>query len=237
MSDDRLDLAEYTGVVSGEVYSEYQAEWISEKSKCDVIISDLAYSNDDTEIYSQIQSINRVERIAAKVKAVLLVAYDKWYTTANPDGSFLDYYTQRTSSDRLTVQKLVAVGALLEDVTVPDRVKEQPYKNLISVARALQSGYEFSEDDWKNIGTSFRESEVNGIVGKVKKKPTRKGSLSITVFPDGTIIGKMNGESANLGWLNYADRDNEDLTQGQRLIVQMGTSRLAKDAGAFEVAG
>lgn len=234
---DTLDLAEYTEVISGEMYSEYQAEWVTEKEKCDDIVSKLSSTNDDSDIFYQIQSINRVERIAAKVKAVLLVAYAKWYTVQNPQGSFLDYYTQRTSADRLTVQKLVAVGALLEDVSVPDSVKEQPYKNLISVARAQQSGYEFTESDWTEISRSSRESEVNSVVSKVKKKPTRKGSLEITVFPDGAIMGKMDGERANLGWLNYADRNNEDLTPGQRKIVQMGTSRLAKDAGAFEVGG
>lgn len=232
-----LVVSEASEVIPGDLFDENAAEWQNASHRCDEIVKELNETGDDSRIFTAIQTVNIFEKVAAKTKAKLLVGYAVWYKKQNPSGNFFDWYAERTGADKNTVQKHVAVGELLSDPDVPDDVKEQPYKNLISVARAKSSGYEFDEDDWDEISASGRESDVNKVVAKVKNKPPRKGSLTIVVWRDGTIMGKMDGEQANLGWLNYADLDNTDLTPLQRKIVRVGTSRIRENAGGIGSTG
>lgn len=229
---DELDISEATEVIQGEALGDYQAEWVAESEKCDEIVSNLKKTDDDTEIFSQIQAVNRVERIAAKVKSKLLYNYAVWYHSKNPDGNFYDHYASRTAADKLTVQKHVKVGKLLSDPDVPDNVKEQSYKNLISVARAYESGFEFDDEDWSDISKASRESDVNAVVSKVKDKPPRKGSLRIRVYADGSITVFKDDIRVSGGWLNFQDaEENSDLSDEERKVLNQGLSKIIEYSG------
>jgi hypothetical protein len=68
----------------------------------------------------------------------------------------------------------------------------------------------------------------------VKGKPERQGTLNIKVYGDGTIMGFMGDVIVNLGWLNYADRDDENTDEQKRKVLEIGIARIINNSRAKE---
>jgi len=229
---DNLVVSEETAVAPSEVFLDGQSiTEIDLESTCNEIVGRLNESGDTNEIESAIKNLNGVEKFAAKAKAKLVFAYSQWFMQANPGVNFAEWYVQTHGGDKLTVQKHQAVGELLTSDEVPDSVKQLPHKELISVARAKQGGYDLS-DHWEEIALAGSESEVNDIVRKAKGKEKRAGSLDIVVHDDGSIVGWEDGEWVSGGWLNFADRDNEEVSEKKRKILVKMLNRIINNSGA-----
>ena len=99
----------------------------------------------------------------------------------------------------------------------------------MSVARAKQSGYDLDEH-WEEIAHAGSEGEVNAIVRKVKGKPERQGTLSLSLQPDGSITGWMGNSMVSLGWLNLQDRDDENTPAEKRKILEIGIARITNNS-------
>jgi hypothetical protein len=220
-----LELSEETAVAPTDIFLDGKSITELElDGACQTIIARLHETNDTSEVESAITNLNGVEIFAAKAKSKLVFGLSQWYKSTRNNDGFADWYIQKFGGEKLTVQKHEAIGELLMDAEVPAEVKTLPNKELISVARAHQSGYDLTEH-WDEIQIAGSEQEVNAIVRKVKGKEPRSGALTIKVYKDGTIRGFMGEVVVNLGWLNYQDRD-ETPNEGRGKVLKMGIARI-----------
>jgi hypothetical protein len=67
-------------------------------------------------------------------------------------------------------------------------------------------------------------------VRKVKNKPERQGTLNLSLQPDGTITAWMGDGMVSLGWLNVADRDDEDTPADKKKILEIGIARVVNNS-------
>lgn len=224
-----LAISDETAVAPQEVFIDGKS--ITERDleeTCNKIVENLYSSGDITEISTAITNLNGVETLAAKAKSKLIFEWSVWYKDTNPEGNFADWFVQKFGGEKLTVQKHQAIGELLRNNDVPQEVKDKNTKELISVARAVQSGYDLT-DAWDKIKIAGSEAEVNDIIREVKGKPKRLGSLDLVVYSDGSIVGFMDNERVNLGWLNYTDRDAES-NPAKKRILETGIARVINNS-------
>ena len=225
-----LALSEETAISPSDVFldgasiTEFDLE-----STCNDIIQRLNETSDTSEIEQAVTNLNGVEKFAARAKSKLIYAWSCWYKKTNNLTDFPHWFTQKFGGEELTVQKHQAIGELLSSDEVPDSVKQLNIKELVSVARANQSGYDLTES-WDEIALAGSEQEVNNIVRKVKGKPERQGTLSLSVQPDGSITAWMGDSMASLGWLNLQDRDDESTPENKRKILEIGIARVVNNS-------
>ena len=225
-----LALSEETAISPSEVFldgasiTEFDLE-----STCQGIISRLNETSDTTEIEQAVTNLNGVEKFAARAKSKLIFAWSEWFKKSDNSDVFAKWYVQKFGGEELTVQKHQAIGELLMSDDVPEEVKQMNTKELVSVARAKQSGYDLSEE-WEAIAHAGSESEVNSLVRKVKGKEPRQGTLNIKVYHDGSIMGFMGDVTVNLGWLNYADLDNDKIGEDKKKVLDMGILRIINNS-------
>ena len=221
-----LALSEETAISPSEVFLDGASitEFDLEET-CQGIISRLNETNDTTEMEQAVTNLNGVEKFAARAKSKLIFAWSEWFRKSDNSDVFAKWYVQKFGGEELTVQKHQAIGELLMSDDVPEEVKQLNTKELVSVSRAQQSGYDLT-DHWEEIAHAGSEAEVNQIVRKVKGKPERQGTLNIKVYGDGSIMGFMGDYTVNLGWLNFADRDDEDGHEKEREILKIGIARI-----------
>ena len=225
-----LQLSEETAISPSEVFVDGNSiTEIDLELTCQVIITNLKQTGDTTEIEQAVTNLNGVEKFAARAKSKLIFAWSEWYKETHPGGNFAHWFVSKFGGEELTVQKHQAIGELLESEEVPVEVKQLSTKELVSVARASQAGYDLSEH-WDEIAHAGSEGEVNSIVRKVKNKPERQGTLNIKVYADGTIMAFMGNVTVNLGWLNYADREGDMLTPEQIKVLDMGIARIQNNS-------
>ena len=220
-----LALSEETAVAPADVFVDGTS--ITEldlEETCKGIVTRLIETNDTTEIERAVTNFNGVEKLVARAKSKLIFQWSQWFHVTNPNGSFAEWYTQKFGGEQLTVQKHQAIGELLLSDEVPDNVKQLNTKELVSVARAKQSGYDLDEH-WEEIAHAGSEAEVNQIVRKVKGSLPRSGTLDIVVEPDGTVNVWKNGRVRMLLWFNVADRDDPNMEEEIREMLKQGIAR------------
>jgi hypothetical protein len=211
-------------IMNGESFTEN--DW---DLQAQAVITELHETNDPSNIEAFITNLNAIEKISSRVKAKTIYAWSQWYKAVNKLDDFPHWFTQKFGGEELTVQKHQAIGELLMSDEVPDSVKQMNTKELVSVARAKQSGYNLDEH-WEEIAHAGSEGEVNAIVRKVKNKPERQGTLNLSLQPDGTITAWMGDSMVSLGWLNVADRDDEDTPAEKRKILEIGIARITNNS-------
>ena len=224
-----LELSEETTIAPTEVFLDGAS--ITEldlDETCKAIIQRLKATADTSEIEQAITNLNGVEKFAAKAKSKLIFQWSEWYKSMGYQ-EFAKWFVQKFGGEELTVQKHQAIGELLMSDDVPDEVKLLNSKELVSVARAKQSGYDLTES-WDEIAHAGSEAEVNTIVRKVKGTPERNGTLSLSLQPDGSITAWMNDTMVPLGWLNLQDRDDEDTPADKRKVLEIGISRIVNNS-------
>jgi len=228
---DNLVISEETAISPSDVFLDGQTiTEVDLDTQCQGVIGRLHETGDRSEIEATIKNLNGLEKVASRVKAKLIYEYSVWFKDSGQGEDFATWYISEHGGDTLTVKKHQAVGELLLDADVPDGVKQLPHKELISVARAKQSGYDL-EDYWDEIALAGSESDVNEIVRRAKGKEKRKGSLDIVFHSDGSIVGWLDSEWVSLGWLNVADRDDEKTSDVKRKILETGISRIVHNTG------
>ena len=221
-----LALSEETSVSPVDVFIDGQSITESDlEVACRGIVARLWETNDTSEMEQAVTNFNGVEKFAARAKSKLIYAWSDWYKKANNLTDFPAWFCQKFGGEELTVQKHQAIGELLMSDEVPDSVKQLNTKELVSVARAKQSGYDLSEV-WDELAHSGSEGEVNAVVRRVKGTPERQGTLTISVQPDGSITGWMNNIMVMGGWLNFADRDDEEFPEEKREVLNFMLSRI-----------
>lgn len=225
-----LELSEETAIAPTEVFMDGTSiTEIQLAEDCRVLVEELHATGDAQPIEQAITNLNGVELFAAKAKSKLIFEYSKWYEKEHVGNDFADYFVQKFGGKKLTVQKHQAKGELLLNDAVPDGVKQLNSGELVSVARAMQSGYDLSEH-WGEIEIAGSEEEINAIVRKVKGKPERQGTLSLSLQPDGSITAWMGDVMVSAGWLNLADRDDENTPEDKRKVLEIGISRIVNNS-------
>jgi hypothetical protein len=225
-----LALSEETGIAPTEVFLDGSSiTEIDLESTCNEIIQRLNETSDTSEIEQAVTNLNGVEKFAARAKSKLIYAWSEWYRKTNNLTDFPKWFCQKFGGEELTVQKHQAIGELLMSDEVPDSVKQMNTTELVSVARAKQSGYDLT-GSWEEIALAGSEGEVNAIVRKVKGTEPRQGTLNLSLQPDGTITAWMGDSMVSLGWLNLADRDDEDTPAEKRKILEIGIARITNNS-------
>jgi hypothetical protein len=225
-----LALSEETAISPSEVFMDGVSITETDlESTCQGIIARLNETSDTTEIEYAVTNLNGVEKFAARAKSKLIFAWSQWYKKTNNLTDFPKWFTQKFGGEELTVQKHQAIGELLMSEDVPDEIKEMGTKDLVSVARAKQSGYDLGEH-WEEIAHAGSEAEVNSVIRKVKGKEQRQGTLNLSLQPDGTITAWMGDSMVSLGWLNLADRDDEDTPADKKKILEIGIARVVNNS-------
>jgi hypothetical protein len=228
MSD--LVLSEETAVAPADIFVDGNSitEFDLEET-CRGIVARLQETSDTAEIEQAVTNLNGVEKFAARAKSKLIFEWSAWFKVTNPNGNFAEWYTQKFGGETLTVQKHQAIGELLSDDEVPDNVKQLNTKELVSVSRAKQSGYDLTES-WEEIAHAGSEGEINAVIRKIKGKEPRQGTLNLSLQPDGTITAWMGDSMVTLGWLNVVDRDNENTPAEKKKILEIGISRITNNS-------
>lgn len=225
-----LELSEETTIAPVEVFLDGTSiTEVDLDETCRNIVTRLIETGDTTEIEQAITNLNGVEKFAAKAKSKLIYQWAEWYKATNNLTDFPKWFCQKFGGEELTVQKHQAIGELLMSEDVPEEVKLLNSKELVSVARARQSGYDLNEH-WEEIAHAGSEQEVNNIVRKVKGKPERSGTLSLSLQPDGSITAWMGNSMVALGWLNLQDRDDENTPEDKRKILEIGIARICNNS-------
>ena len=225
-----LALSEETGIAPSEVFMDGQSiTEIDLESTCNDIIQRLNETSDTSEIEQAVTNLNCVEKFAARAKSKLIYAWSQWYKKTNNLTDFPKWFVQKFGGEELTVQKHQAIGELLMSDDVPEEVKLLNSKELVSVARAKQSGYDLTES-WDEIAHAGSESEINNVIRKVKGKELRQGTLSLSLQSDGSITGWMGHTMVSLGWLNVVDRDDENTPEDKRKVLEIGIARICNNS-------
>lgn len=225
-----LALSEETTIAPSEVFMDGTSiTEVDLESTCNDIIQRLNETSDTSEIEQAVTNLNGVEKFAARAKSKLIFAWSQWYKKTNNLTDFPAWFVQKFGGEELTVQKHQAIGELLSSDEVPDSVKQLNTKELVSVARAKQSGYDLTES-WDEIAHAGSEQEVNNIVRKVKGKPERQGTLSLSLQPDGSITAWMGDTMVSAGWLNLADRDDENTPEDKRKVLEIAVARITNNS-------
>lgn len=220
-----LALSEETTIAPSEIFLDGQSiTEIDLESTCNDIIQRLNETSDTSEIEQAVTNLNGVEKFAARAKSKLIYAWSQWHKANYPTFEFAHWFVQKFGGEELTVQKHQAIGELLMSDEVPDSVKQMNTKELVSVARAKQSGYDLDEH-WEEIAHAGSEGEVNAIVRKVKGSLPRSGTLDIVVESDGTVNVWKNGRVRMLLWFNVADRDDPNVEEEIREMLKQGIAR------------
>lgn len=225
-----LALSEETAISPSDVFLDGQSiTEIDLDETCRNIVTRLVETGDTSEIEQAITNLNGVEKFAAKAKSKLIFQWSEWYQARYDLTDFPKWFIQKYGGEELTVQKHQAIGELLMSDDVPDSIKSLNSKDLVSVARARQSGYELDEH-WEEIAHAGSEREINEVVRKIKGKPERNGTLSLSLQPDGSITAWMGDVMVSVGWLNLQDRDDENTPAEKRKILEIGIARITNNS-------
>jgi hypothetical protein len=195
---------------------------------CSSLVEEMKVTGDTKKVEEAILNLNGIQSMAARAKSTLIHEWYEFWIAQNPEGDFAEMYVENKGGSKLEIQKHLAIGELLTSPDVPDEVKLLSNKELLAPARALQSGYDLS-GSWDEIKIAGSEAEVNEIVRKVKNKEPRQGSLSLSVYPDGTIMAWMDNVMVNVGWLNYPDRENEE-DEVKKKVLTLAISRITNNS-------
>jgi hypothetical protein len=227
-----LVLVEDTDISPSEVFMDGKSiTEIQLMEDCDAHIAEMRRTGDTTYVEQAIVNLGGVQNLAGRAKIKMIYEWSVFWMEKNPNGNFAEMYTQKHGGEPSEVQKHCVIGELLASVEVPDEVKRQPSKLLLAPARALQSGYDFTDDDWEEISLAVKESQVSAVVHRVKGTEKRAGSLDLVVEPDGSIFAWEDGVRVFVGSLNFADRDDPEFDETGKKILTKATSRIINNSG------
>lgn len=201
--------------------------------QCDNALINLHETGKFDDIFGILRNLENIKTVSEKASVKLTYGLSVWYRDNEIGDDFYTWFSEKTGRTQSTVRKHELIGEFLTESSAPEEVKHLGVGELIHIARADKSGYDLSER-WEDLQMAASEGEVRGIINEIKGKEPRAGSLTIYIYNDGSIVGWLNGEYQNLGWLNVADKSNESLTQGQRKIIEQGTQRIMKNSGMKE---
>lgn len=154
---------------------------------------------------------------------LLYLAQHNWDKLEMSD-NFVDMMFEGTGLSRTTIERYISVWEKYESNTIPqqyqDRFKLLPLKNQIPVAKALEQGYEITDDQWQNIVNSPDNSSLLAEMRIIKGIEPRKGSLVIVLKRNGDLVASYNGVQTFLGWLDPNEKNDPVLEKCIGRIVQ-----------------
>jgi len=151
--------------------------------------------------------------------------WDKYET----EEKFEDVAFQYVGVHRHTVDRYVSIWNMFDSGQVPEELagdlQQRNIKDLVPIAKALEQGYDLTEDDWENLAEAPDYSTISKIIREdVKDKEPRKGSLQIMMNDIGTMWVWSDGERFDLGSLRLLDSTE---------AVQKAISRIVSNAGVI----
>ena len=155
----------------------------------------------------------------------LYLMHSHWesFSLSKQEG-FNDVITQSLNLAPYTRDRYLKFGQY--ESSLPEEIKEKPIRELIPITNALSQGYDFSDDNWKDIERASNLAEVEKVVREdIRGEEPRKSSLQIYVDQQGSIVAWYNQERFSVG---YLDMSNE--TEA----IQKAVTRIINRSGIIE---
>lgn len=187
--------------------------------QCDMILRELDETGNPSLAITAVRNLNGVEVVAGKAKAVLIYGLSKWKKSLG-DGDFYSWCVENFGGKPSTFQKHEIVGWFLKDAEgVPNEIKRKSLRELVHISRAVKAGYDLSEY-WDELIASSSESDVRDVIRKSRGKGIRKGTLVLSLHPDGSIIARKDSTKCLVGWLNFQDLKGDKYSDAEKELLK-----------------
>lgn len=178
-------------------------------------------------VCKQLVEISKTSGLAlAKVLYLIRENWDQYDVGDDFTNTVLSY----TGLHHHTIDRYISVWSMFAHEQVPpeltEELKQRNMKELVPVAKAIEQGYEISDENWEAIAEATDFAEVAKIVREdIKQKEPRKGSLQIYMDRGGTLWAFQDGERYFVGSLEVTD--DED-------AVQKAINRIVSGSGIIK---
>lgn len=181
--------------------------------------------NDPDIAATAIVSLLGVSRISGLALAKFIYTFKFQWKNFNRRDTFEDYLEDRIGRGRTTIKRYYNVWEMLVEGDIPkeynDKLKLHPMKCLVPISNLLNQGYEVPSNKWMQLANAPDVATVNKICREIKNKEPRRGSLSIELERDGTIVAWKDGEKFTVGVLNV-NSEQKEVQQAIEKIVADG---------------
>jgi hypothetical protein len=136
----------------------------------------------------------------------------------------------RLGAHPTTIDRYIQVWKVFAEKEIPfeyhERLQQRNIKDLIPIAKALEQGYEVSDEQWEDLSTAPDFNTVAKVIREdIKGKPPRKGALSITEDKIGSLWAWKDNNRYFVGSLEV-DSDED--------AVQQAIERIRKGSGMMK---
>ena len=193
----------------------------------DLVLENLNKDNDLQAVDNALHVLLGMHRLSVFAIAKLVWGTKKWWIDREWDeesgDTFEDHFDATHNLKRLQLDRYVMVWDHRDEM--PKEIHTRPLKDQIAIAQALSQGFNISKEDWKKLVQAANNSEILGILRKVKGKPPRKSYLNIRMERDGSVYGwDSDGGRHYLGFLNIKEENDDE-------YIKKGISRITKNSG------
>lgn len=168
---------------------------------------DRVWRDRDASVAAQfLMQSDAVEHLTSLMRAEFLYGLSVDWTRNGMHGEFYGWAFQKLGKDRLYIERRVRVGALLTDLDVPARIrndlKRRSMDELIMIASAWADDVRPDVRQWHNLLDAANSSEIGAALRDIQGKPPRSNCLTIYYRDDGELEAWRDGQVAT-GWLRF----------------------------------
>lgn len=198
-----------------------------------VIIADgiIAKTRELKDPYHALEAIRQMDRLRNLVgisKAKVLHFLNKYWEEFQINESFMEVVLAYSGlTNRVVIKRYIQIWNMFDQKLIPeefvDEIKQKPINDLTPIMGALVSGYELSNEDWKEIAERKGNSDIsNYIRTQVKNvEPISRAITYVLDKIDGTLYAITYGHKYAIGKITLKNVDEPARRAITRLIETM----------------
>lgn len=195
----------------------------------DQAIQEMYNTGDDSKMFGIISTLSSLEHVLLFTKSKILAHYKVWWDEQGRDENEFYLRYDFVASKQVLKNYITLWGKYFTN-EIPEWLKERPLKLQIPVAKALDAGYEITDEHWETMKGCLTDTELHRVLQEdVKGKTFGLGSYIPKLLPDGTIIVEHLGYEIPYGKVNLPDGvdikelskglDNPDLSETDKFYI------------------
>jgi hypothetical protein len=199
------------------------------------VIAELRTTNDTAVVDNAITTMIGLSKISLFSLAHLLYEFNLWWLDTDQENirgdTFEDYIESVHNLNPTVMGRYISIWHMRANGMFPDGIENRPIKDQQAIAKALEQGYEISDEQWDELRDAGNTNEVNKILREVKGKEPTKASYVGYLERSGDIVFWHQEQRVHVGFIkNPDDADNEF----ERKVLEKAQARAINGMGLIE---
>jgi hypothetical protein len=172
--------------------------------------------------HQAIDKLLGIQLVSGKGLAKLLYGLKRWWDGTNQgviqSDNFFDNLEVRHNLKKVTVDRYICVWGAIITNKLPEYLVKKPLRDLIPISKALEQGYEITEDVFVELHTA-NSAEIRAIIRRVKEQEPRKSARQFKWERSGDVVVWKENKRHFLGWLDREGFENDEIVHSAILTL------------------